>query len=34
MFSFTDLNGLRVDLSFTRGEFTVEPKHVLVFFEI
>ncbi|AVK85736.1 nucleoside triphosphatase [Lysinibacillus sp. B2A1] len=31
MFSFIDLNGLHVDLSFTRGEFTVEPKHVLVF---
>lgn len=31
MFSFQDLNGFQVDLSFTRGEFTVEPKHVLVF---
>lgn len=31
MFSFIDLNGLRVDLSFKRGELTVEPRHVLVF---
>lgn len=31
MFSFQDLNGFQVDLSFTRGEFAVEPKHVLVF---
>lgn len=31
MFSFIDLNGYKVDLSFTRGEFKVEPKHVLVF---
>ncbi|MEK5331671.1 MULTISPECIES: NUDIX domain-containing protein [unclassified Lysinibacillus] len=31
MFSFTDLNGFQVDLSFTRGEFEVEPKHVLIF---
>lgn len=30
MFSFQDLNGFQVDLSFTEGEFTVEPKHVLV----
>ncbi|EAZ84068.1 NUDIX domain-containing protein [Bacillus sp. B14905] len=30
MLTFTDLHGLRVELSFTRGEFTVEPKHVLV----
>lgn len=30
MFSFTDLNGFQVDLSFTRGEFEIEPKHVLV----
>ncbi|MGE8034901.1 NUDIX domain-containing protein [Lysinibacillus sp. NPDC093692] len=30
MFSFTDLNGLRVDLSFIRGELDIEPKHVLV----
>ena len=31
MYSFQDLNGFQVDLSFTRGEFAVEPKHVLVF---
>ena len=31
MFSFQDLNGFQVDLSFTRGEITVESKHVLVF---
>ncbi len=31
MFSFIDLNDHKVDLSFTRGEFKVEPKHVLVF---
>ncbi|MGE7675595.1 NUDIX domain-containing protein [Lysinibacillus sp. NPDC094403] len=30
MFSFTDLNGLQVDLSFIRGELDIEPKHVLV----
>ncbi|MCL1695343.1 MULTISPECIES: NUDIX domain-containing protein [unclassified Lysinibacillus] len=30
MFSFTDLNGLQVDLSFKRGELDIEPKHVLV----
>lgn len=31
MLTFTDLHGLQVDLSFSRGEFEVEPKHVLVF---
>lgn len=31
MLTFTDLHGLQVDLSFTRGEFEIEPKHVLVF---
>ncbi|GLC88153.1 NUDIX domain-containing protein [Lysinibacillus piscis] len=31
MLSFTDLHGLQVDLSFTKGEFAIEPKHVLVF---
>lgn len=31
MLTFTDLHGLQVDLSFLRGEFEVEPKHVLVF---
>ena len=30
MFSFQDLNGFQVDLSFTRGELTIESKHVLV----
>ncbi|MFF2174858.1 NUDIX domain-containing protein [Lysinibacillus sp. NPDC058147] len=30
MFTFTDLNGFRVDLSFIRGELNTEPKHVLV----
>lgn len=30
MFTFTDLNGFRVDLSFIRGELDTEPKHVLV----
>lgn len=30
MFCFTDLNGYRVNLSFTRGTLTVEPRHVLV----
>jgi len=30
MFSFTDLNGFQVDLSFTRGELEVEPRHVLI----
>lgn len=30
MFSFTDENGLKVDLSFGNGPFPVEPKHVLV----
>jgi 8-oxo-dGTP diphosphatase len=30
MLTFTDLHGLQVDLSFSRGEFEVEPKHVLV----
>lgn len=31
MFSFTDLNGFQVDVSFTRGKFTMASKHVLVF---
>lgn len=31
MLTFTDLHGRQVDLSFSRGEFEVEPKHVLVF---
>ena len=31
MLTFTDLHGLQVDLSFSRGEFEVEPKHVIVF---
>lgn len=30
MFTFTDLNGLQVDLSFKRGELDTAPKHVLV----
>jgi len=30
MFSFTDLNGFQVDLSFTRGELEVKPRHVLI----
>lgn len=30
MFTFKDLNGFRVDLSFIRGELDTEPKHVLV----
>lgn len=30
MFTFTDLNGLQVDLSFKSGELDIEPKHVLV----
>lgn len=30
MFSFIDENGLKVDLSFGKGPFPVEPKHVLV----
>ena len=30
MFSFQDLNGFQVDLSFTRGELAIESKHVLV----
>lgn len=30
MFSFQDLNGFQVDLSFTRGELAIESRHVLV----
>ena len=30
MFSFQDLNGFHVDLSFIKGELTMESKHVLV----
>ncbi|MER2262152.1 MAG: NUDIX domain-containing protein [Psychrobacillus sp.] len=30
MFSFNDLNGYRVDLSFEKGNFSIEPQHVLV----
>ena len=30
MISFQDLNGFRVDLSFTKGEFPIQPMHVLV----
>jgi len=30
MFTFTDENGLQVDLRFDEGPFEVEPKHVLV----
>lgn len=30
MFSFIDENGLKVDLSFGKGPFPVEPRHVLV----
>ncbi|MEG0259091.1 MAG: NUDIX domain-containing protein [Lysinibacillus sp.] len=30
MFSFRDLNDFQVDLSFERGRFAVESKHVLV----
>ena len=29
MFTFTDENGLRVDLRFDEGPFEVEPRHVL-----
>lgn len=31
MFSFIDLNGHQVDLSFERGRLALEPRHVLVF---
>lgn len=30
MFTFTDENGLQVDLRFDEGPFEIEPKHVLV----
>lgn len=30
MISFRDLNGLQVELSFEKGIFPIEPKHVLV----
>lgn len=30
MFSFIDENGFKVDLSFGKGPFPVEPRHVLV----
>lgn len=30
MFTYTDLNGLGVELSFKKGAFAIKPKHVLM----
>mgnify|MGYP006377002743 FL=1 len=30
MFTFIDLNNVQVDMSFEKGQYEIEPKHVLV----
>ena len=30
MFTFTDLNEVQVEMSFNKGQYAIEPKHVLV----